>query len=527
MTPEEIRAAATARKAAAARKSAQQQRPDPLELMRQAPAGQGAASNSLSINVFDPVEGDPTAVTTVLDNVVGLDNGVMSTGEKIATALNVGGESLTLGLVGDEAAALTDAAMGRGTYDERLAVRRRQEEQFREENPKSAFLAEVAPALIPGAGGAKAVQVLGKGVNRVAAGAGLGAASGAVYGFAEGEGAEGRLANSAATMVLGGVFGAAAPKVIDGLKGIPKAVSNAFKKSQERPTISALKATKNQAYKAVDSSGETFSPDDMAGLSARVSQVFDDNNFVEETDNASRAVLKILERRKDKPTTLSQLDSIRQNLWKRYSGAQDQPVILDAISEIDALIDSKAGASDLMAVARAANARYSKSKLLEDAFQKARDQTASTGSGGNVVNKYRQAVTAIINDPKRAKFFSDAEIGVMREFVTGTTKENLQRLVGKLSPSGNGLMMALHVVGGMASQGATLPLMVAGSGAKSMAEKNAMRGASRLQDVVAGFVPPAPPAPQLNVLSGSAITGSTPALERAPQAIQNKLRSLQ
>ena len=57
------------------------------------------AQGPSSVNVLDPVQGDPTPVTQIVDNVVGIDNGVMTTGEKIGTAINNAGEALTLGIL--------------------------------------------------------------------------------------------------------------------------------------------------------------------------------------------------------------------------------------------------------------------------------------------------------------------------------------------------------------------------------------------------------------------------------------------
>lgn len=523
MNPEQIRAAAAARKAAAGRRLAQQDQPDPLELMRLAPAGQGAASNSQPVNAMDPVQGDPTMVTPVLDNVVGLDNGVMSPGEKVGTALNAAGESLTLGLVGDEAAAGFDSMIGLGRYDDRLKHYRGNQEAFREQHPMASFAAEVAPALVPGMGGAKMVQALTSKLGRAGAGAALGALSGLVYGAAEGEGgAENRIKQGAATAALGGLIGGAAPKAIDTLASVPKGVARVFKRSAERPTFQSLKAAKTAAYKAIDESGEAFSGDDMTRLYQRVADEFDDGNYVEEVDNASRAVLKILERRGGQNTTLSQLDGIRQNLWKRYASAKDQPQILSAIKAIDDLIDEKAGASEMMDVARAANSRFAKYQLLDDAFKKAEDQTAATGSGGNILNKYRQAVSNIINNENKARWFSAEEIDMMREFVRGSTGENVLRKIGKLSPDGNGLMMALHVVGGVASSGATLPLMAVGAGAKRAADNRVSRGAENIKNVLAGVAQPGQ-VPQLSAGQGAAVTGAVPLLENGVNGLREKL----
>lgn len=467
----------------------------------------GAPSPEHQTTALDPVEGDPTQVTNIVDNVVGLDNGVMTPGEKAGTALNNAGESMTLGVVGDEAAAAFDNALGRGSYQERLKFYRDNQEQLGEENPMLSFASQVAPALIPGMGGAKLVAALTTKLGRVGAGAVLGALSGATYGFAEGEGdARNRLDNATGSAVAGGLFGASAPKIADTLSGIPRRISQAFKRSEQRPTIENLRAAKNMAYRAVEEAGEEFSVDEMNGLFNRVSRIFESGNYVEDVDNASRATLRILERNSDKPATIGQLDRIRQGLWSRYNSAKDQPMILDAIGEIDDLIASRAETSELMTAARAANSRYAKSQLLDDAFTKAEDQTASTGSGGNILNKYRQAVTSIINNPKKSRFFTDEEIDVMRQFVRGTPSENLRRLVGKMSPNGNGLMMTLHAVGGMASGGATLPLMVAGAAAKNSADRAVERGAREVQDMVSGYRPAGQP--ELTRLGAGSATAS-------------------
>lgn len=491
------------------------------EALKQALLERAKREKARRMNASQQSQADMSFWGRVKDNVVGVDDGVMSGGEKLATALNIGGEAMTLGLVGDEAAAAADAMIGRGTYDERLQHYRGNEAQFREENPALAFGAEVAPALLPGMAGVKAVKALTNIAGRAGAGALLGGTSGATYGFMEGEGgAEQRLDGAIWSTLLGGMFGAAAPAATNAISNLPKNLRGVFTRAQRRPTLEAQRQAKSAAYRAVDLSGERFSGEDMADLTASVRAAFDAKHYVEETDNASKAVLKVLERRIGKETTLSQLDGIRQSFWKRYAGAKDQPAILDAISAIDDLIEQRAGASEMMSVARAANARYAKSKLLHEAFEKAKDQTASTGSGGNIVNKYRQAVTNIINDEKKAKFFTAEEIDLMRGFVRGSFGENTKRLIGKLSPSGNGLMMALHVVGGMASQGGTLPLMAAGAISKNSADRGVMRGAEIIQDVVSGHRAP-PVRPQINALQSGLITATAPMAETSTNALAN------
>jgi hypothetical protein len=443
-------------------------------------------------------------------------------GATAAALLNKAGESMTLGIVGDEAAGRFDQAIGRGDYEERRDFYRDQETQLEADHPGLALAADVAPALLPGGAVAKGVAKLGTVVGRTAAGALAGATAAGTYGYAEGEGDD-RAKNARNSAIAGAVLGAAAPKITDFAASIPARVKGLFVRSAKRPTIQALKATKNAAYRAVDEAGETFDGDTMGQLAAHVRKVFEGDNYVEETDNALKATLSLLDRRAGKETTLTQLDSIRKNLWKRYASAKDQPQILDAIASIDHVISKRGEASELMNVARAANSRYAKSQLLDDAFRKAKDQTAATGSGGNILNKYRQAVTSIINNERKAKFFTAGEIDMMREFVRGTPSENMKRLVGKLSPSGNGLMMSLHLIGGAATSGASLPLAAAGAIAKSSADKSAMRGASAVQDFVAGM--PRQISPQS---TGAALaSGAAPVAERIQSGVQNMLNPSQ
>ncbi|MEL6584047.1 MAG: hypothetical protein AAFQ36_09465 [Pseudomonadota bacterium] len=467
-------------------------------------------------------QADMSLMGRIRDNVIGVDDGVMSVGEKIGTGIANAAESASLGFGGDEASAAVDAALGRGAYDERLAHYRGNQERLRQENPVASIASEVAPALIPGLGAAKVAKGLTT-AGRARQGLTVGAATGATLGFTEGEGGtDERISNAALTATLGGIFGAASPKLLDGLASVPRGLRRLFQASQERPTVGRLREVKNQAYRAVDRAGEAFSPQETSAMYQRIVRAFDEGHYVEEVDNAARAVLRNVERRSARPITLSQLDSIRQDMWRRYGNASDQVVILDAIHEVDRLIDSRAATSELMAVARAANARYAKTQLLEDAFQKAADQTASTGSGGNILNKYRQAVTAIVNEPKKARFFSDEEIGFMREFIHGDLPEEVLRRIGKLSPNGNGLMMALHTIGAISTGGATVPLMVTGAGAKSMADRRVQRGAEQIQTMLA--TGQRPQVPQLSNVGGATIAAANQPIERTQRRLRSRQR---
>lgn len=275
-----------------------------------------------------------------------------------------------------------------------------------------------------------------------------------------------------------------------------------FAKSSQTPTVENLKALKTEAYRAADRAEIVFPKQQTNRIITRAAKALDEADFVPEVDLQTKAAFDVLTKQASKPLTMGQLDKLRQGLWRRYNADKSQVAILDMIDAIDDTIQTSTQGGELMAAARLANSRFKKAELLDDAFTKAADQTASTGSGGNIVNKYKQAVTSIINNPKKAKWFSEQEITVMREFVRGGTRENLLRLGGKLSPSGNGLMAALNL-GAVAVDPTMLAVTAGASGAKALSDRAAIQGAANLQRMIATGQAPTRAAPDAARIGGT------------------------
>ncbi len=369
---------------------------------------------------------------------------------------------------------------------------RAEDEAAQDAFPKTYAASQVAGAVT------SPVTKAGGGITTVRGAAALGAGEAAVDSFNRGEGDFATRLENVPRDALTGLFFAGGTSAA--LKGGTAGFRKLFTKSQKRPSIANLKATKNAAYRAVEEAGEEFGPQEMQAMTDWVVNTVGDVNFDEAADPQTAAALRLLERRSGETMTLSRLDKIRQTFWDRYSRS-DEPGLLDAIKGIDELIGTRAESSELMRTARAANSRYAKAQLLENAFRKARLQTAATGSGGNILNKYRQAVTRIITTPKEARFFSDDEIKLMEAFVTGNDVENTLRRAGKLSPGGNGLMTALNVYAA-AVDPAMLGITAAATAAKETADRSAMKGSERILDSVATGVINKPPKPV--PLSGAA-----------------------
>lgn len=293
-----------------------------------------------------------------------------------------------------------------------------------------------------------------------------------------------------------------------------KAWRNAYGVSEAKPTIEGLRAAKNEAYKAVDEAGEVFDAPEMGALRDKVKGELNAGNYVSGVDKQTDAVVSLLDRKAGEKMTLGQLDKLRQEFFARLTAAPNEVGIRNAIDAIDEMIAGKASASEMMEAARLSNARYKKAELLDLAFQKAKDQTAATGSGGNILNKMRQAVVSIIDNPKNSRWFKAEEIAAMRAFVEGSKTQNAMRLFGKLSPNGNGLMMALNLGAAGGTGGASLLVTGAAAGAKALADRAAMRGGEALIGKMAGAEAKAAPAAK----AGKSTTVAIPLLPAEGQA---------
>lgn len=367
-------------------------------------------------------------------------------------------------------------------------------EQFREESPVTSAVSEIGGAV---ASGLAAPAVRGaQALSPTARAAATGAASGAAFGAGTAEGGLEERARGAVELAIpSALFGAAGQQAVDLAGRGAQRVARAFNRSAQRPSVETLRSAKNAAYDAVDESGVVFDQSQLQNLAGRARQIADDFDYIDDPAvfPETYASLRILERRANAgETSIGRLDKLRQTLWKRYqkSGGAE-PAVLGMIDEIDTLVQEAPATGPLMDAARAANSRFKKAQMLDDAVKKAELQTASTGSGGNILNKYRQAITSILTNPNRAKWFNDAEKQQMQAFIDGSFSENALRQIGKLSPTGNGLMAALNL-GAAAVDPTMLGFSAAGAAAKTLSDRSGQRGISDLLDTVSGLEVPQP-----------------------------------
>lgn len=371
----------------------------------------------------------------------------------------------------------------------------------RRENPVGAVAAEVAGAIPTGiaAGG----QLAGRGAStlgRMASGAGVGAAQGATYGAgAAGDSLEERAQGAAFGGAAGAALGGAIPLAERGFKGLFGRVGAAM------PEIDDLYAAKNAAYAKVDKSGFRYTQQQFDDLVNDIYRRVGAGDIDPNPDGAHKMAISMLNRLngRNPPTTLSQLDDLRQVIRRdvidggsKADGHFGQ-MMLDAI---DDFIDTAGGSAEIGA-ARAAHKTLRKSELLADAVEKARLNAASSGSGGNIDNALRQQIKQILTNPSRVRSFTKAEREAMKKIVEGGgSLQGLLRLVGKLSPSGNGLMAALGIGATAANPMLAVPIG-AGIAAKTVADGATKAGVRALERSVrtgaGAAVPRALPPPGL------------------------------
>lgn len=149
------------------------------------------------------------------DNIIGDPNdGVTSTGEALGTWLNRAGESMTLGLIGDEASAAATGMLPGRDYEGELERYRSNEAGM---STLGGLSADLTGAIVPAAAGIGLINQAVTTPGRMIRGAQLGAAAGATQGFMEGE--EG-LANRAQSALVGGGLGGTLGGVIPGISEV-------------------------------------------------------------------------------------------------------------------------------------------------------------------------------------------------------------------------------------------------------------------------------------------------------------------
>ena len=275
-------------------------------------------------------------------------------------------------------------------------------------------------------------------------------------------------------------------------------------------TNAEIRASANKDYQAADDAGIIVKPEAVQAMKQKLETELADFGYHEKLQPGTAVVLGELDKAAQGGNiTLKGLDQIRKITQNaaNVTNRADMKTTGKVVKHIDDMIrglkpedvlagDLEAGVAALER-ARGSWSRLRKSELIDEALNKAKRQAEKGGSGGNLDNAIRQQIDSLLNKPTKLRGFTDAEIAAMKKIVGGRGKvHQLLRLVGKLSPQGNGLMFGL---GGYAAMTNPLYAIPAAAGliAKPISTALTRGGGATLSEMVrrGGPAPATPPRP--------------------------------
>jgi hypothetical protein len=427
----------------------------------------------------------------------GAGEALADSNEGIKQGLTLGfGDELMAGLMtpiemGAQAIRGDDVSMS-GAYNTNLERERGALKQAQQRSPVASTVGNIAGGVMTAGGLSKGGLTLLNGAKpTVASMAGRGAAEGAAYGAVQGFGSgEGGVKNRGAESLKGATIGG----IAGGALGAAGAVHAKRAANKTVATIEKLRADKDAAYAAVDQSGHRYQPAEFDSLIGSMTRRLQAERASPMRHPKAASMMDDIANLRGSSPTLTELDQLRQVVSRDVAGATDpaeRRLGTIMIKEIDNFIATRPG-NELINKARSLNTRLSKAEKLGTAMTKAERQAASTGSGGNIENATRQKVRQILDNPKQSRGFSKVEVEAMEAFVRGGKLQNFLRLIGKLSPSGNGLMAALGI-GGTVLNPVMALAPAAGMAAKKTAESMSRNSLNQLSAIVRnGGVAPQP-----------------------------------
>jgi hypothetical protein len=261
-------------------------------------------------------------------------------------------------------------------------------------------------------------------------------------------------------------------------------------KNSSAPTTQTLKQEHNAAYSELDA----------GGFSIAANQV---DSMIDDAINAARSQGADPRLHDSFVSAASKLEEFRgqrmklstfNELQKAISGMVDKksPHVLTMLTSMDNFLQKvPAVGTQTQAAKRLENAknlykRTLKVETLEKALKKAQERTDVSGSGGNKQNNFRRAIANSLNDRRVANIWTPTERAAMERIISGNFSDNFMRLVGKMAPSGNGLMTFLNFTSAVAINPLLLGVSLGTAGVKALSDRKIDQAVKALRDMAAG-----------------------------------------
>lgn len=208
---------------------------------------------------------------------------------------------------------------------------------------------------------------------------------------------------------------------------------------ESTPTIDMLKDTARGIYKEIDDAGAIVNPIKYESLVDDITTDVLKKGLNKKLTPKAYEALNEIYSKIDKKVTTSDVDQLRQIASNAIDPSNPADSMLSRliIEKIDDFMDSsganllsKSGDIDNIGkkykIARDLWGRARRSEILQDAFEKARNQASGFENG------IRTQFRSILNNKKQRKFFTESELDEIKKVVRGTKGSNLAKLVGKL-----------------------------------------------------------------------------------------------
>lgn len=265
------------------------------------------------------------------------------------------------------------------------------------------------------------------------------------------------------------------------------------------PEIDHLKTTARDLYDEIDNTGAVIKEEAYKNLSDKIKKETSKAGLDPDiTPKASKAVKRIDELT-GQPVTITELDTLRKVAQNAAKSIEPSEAALGVkiIQNIDDFLDNVntkhidiKNKSDAKIIgqkyktARNLWGRARKSEMLQEAFEKARNQ--ATGFENGVRTQFR----SILNNKKKSKYFTNDELKAIKRVVRGGNVENMAKLVGRLGFSEGG---AMNIVGASIGAGGgalifgpagavTVPLV--GQVSRKLAQRMTKSGAYFADEVI-------------------------------------------
>lgn len=232
------------------------------------------------------------------------------------------------------------------------------------------------------------------------------------------------------------------------------AASRAARPGPAVPSMDDLRAVQRNAYDTVNSSTATLTPQATQDLTDNINARLRAENADQYLHpRATRTAERLGEM--DQPTLL-QVEQGRRLVGRDVAGSADagERALGQAMKdEIDTYLDKLqpgqvqgSGVQDVvdaLHTGRATTRKIKKAEQIDNAVYRAENRAATSGTGGNEINAMRQNIRAILDDPRKRRGYSAAEIEAMEAIVRGDATTNTLRQIGRFSPTAGALPMFL------------------------------------------------------------------------------------